>query len=117
MKDRITIGGHDGTFAAYIARPKTVLDPAVVVLQELFGANADIRKHCDELAEQGSLVIMGRITMPPRLTLPTVGRANFYISNSSDLRCSRRAKPRHEIVRFRSGALTKTRRSQTRPAR
>src|SRR5271154_4010525 len=33
-----------------------------------------------------SLVIMGRITTPPRLTLPTVGRANFYINNCSDLR-------------------------------
>src|SRR5277367_5088356 len=31
-----------------------------------------------------SLVIMGRITTPPRLTLPTVGRANFYISNCGD---------------------------------
>src|ERR1700681_238234 len=52
MKDRITIEGHDGAFAAYIARPKTLPAPAVVVLQELFGVNADIRKHCDELAEQ-----------------------------------------------------------------
>src|SRR5277367_5859821 len=32
------------------------------------------------------LVIMGRITTPRRLTLPTVGRANFYISNCGDLR-------------------------------
>jgi carboxymethylenebutenolidase len=31
--------------------------PAVVVLQELFGVNADIRKHCDELAEQGYLAV------------------------------------------------------------
>jgi dienelactone hydrolase len=30
---------------------------AVVVLQELFGVNADIRKHCDELAEQGYLAV------------------------------------------------------------
>src|SRR5271163_2406307 len=52
MKDQITIEGHDGAFAAYIARPKTVSAPAVIVLQELFGVNADIRKHCDELAEQ-----------------------------------------------------------------
>jgi carboxymethylenebutenolidase len=29
--------------------------PAVIVLQELFGVNADIRKTCDELAEQGFL--------------------------------------------------------------
>jgi hypothetical protein len=53
MKDHITIDGHDGAFAAYIARPKTSPAPAVVVLQEVFGVNADIRKTCDELAEQG----------------------------------------------------------------
>src|SRR4029077_3703060 len=40
-------------FAAYIARPKTLPAPAVVVLHEVFGVNADIRKTCDELAEQG----------------------------------------------------------------
>jgi carboxymethylenebutenolidase len=57
MKDRITIKGRDGAFVAYIARPKTVPAPAVVVLQELFGVNADIRKHCDELAEQGYLAL------------------------------------------------------------
>jgi len=57
MKDRITIEGHDGAFAAYIARPKTVSAAAVVVLQELFGVNADIRKTCDELAEQGFIAV------------------------------------------------------------
>ena len=45
MKDHITIKGQDGAFGAYIARPKTLPAPAVVVLQELFGVNADIRKH------------------------------------------------------------------------
>ena len=54
MKDHISVTGQDGTFAAYIARPKTSPAPAVVVLQELFGVNADIRKTCDELAEQGA---------------------------------------------------------------
>src|SRR6201984_3016649 len=57
MKDRITIEGRDGAFAAYIARPKTLPAPAVVVLQELFGVNADIRKTCDELAEQSFLAV------------------------------------------------------------
>src|SRR5271170_5524547 len=57
MKDHITIAGHDGAFAAYMARPKTVPGPAVVVLQELFGVNADIRQHCDELAGQGFLAV------------------------------------------------------------
>ena len=44
MKDHITVQGQDGKFAAYIARTETVPAPAVVVLQELFGVNADIRR-------------------------------------------------------------------------
>jgi carboxymethylenebutenolidase len=57
MKDHITIEGRDGAFGAYMARPKTLSAPAVVVLQEIFGVNADIRKTCDELAEQGFLAV------------------------------------------------------------
>jgi carboxymethylenebutenolidase len=57
MKDRITIEGRNGAFGAYIARPKTLPAPAVVVLHEVFGVNADIRKHCDELAEQGFIAV------------------------------------------------------------
>ena len=58
MKDHITIAGHDGVFAAYIARPKNVPAPAVIVLAgAVFGVNADIRNHCDELAEQGFLAV------------------------------------------------------------
>jgi carboxymethylenebutenolidase len=57
MEDRITIEGRDGMFNAYVARPKTLPASTVVVLQELFGVNADIRKTCDELAEQGFLAV------------------------------------------------------------
>jgi carboxymethylenebutenolidase len=57
MTNRINIEGRDDTFNAYIARPKTLPAPAVVVLQELFGVNADIRKTCDELAEQGFVAV------------------------------------------------------------
>ncbi|MFZ1904787.1 MAG: dienelactone hydrolase family protein [Steroidobacteraceae bacterium] len=57
MKDQITINGRDGAFRAYIARPDELPAPAVVVLQELFGVNADIRKHCDELAELGFIAV------------------------------------------------------------
>src|ERR1700743_2056 len=57
MGDRITIEGQDGAFNAYIARPKSVPAAAVVVLQELFGVNADIRKTCEELAEQGFVAV------------------------------------------------------------
>jgi carboxymethylenebutenolidase len=57
MKDRITIEGRDGAFGAYISRPKTLPAPAVVVLHEVFGVNADIRKTCNELAEQGFIAV------------------------------------------------------------
>jgi len=53
MGDRMTIKGQKGTFGAYVGRPKTSSAPAVVVLQELFGVNADIRKTGDELADLG----------------------------------------------------------------
>jgi len=57
MKDHLTIKGQDGAFGSYISRPRTLPAPAVVVLQELFGVNADIRKTCDELTEQGFLAV------------------------------------------------------------
>src|SRR6201987_3517087 len=57
MNDRIIIEGRDGPFAAYIAPPQAQPAPAVIVLQEVFGVNADIRKHCDELAKQGFLAV------------------------------------------------------------
>jgi carboxymethylenebutenolidase len=57
MKDHITVEGRDGTFDGYIARPNTLPAAAVVVLHEVFGVNADIRKHCDELAEQGFIAV------------------------------------------------------------
>src|SRR5580658_1949627 len=57
MKHQITITGQNGAFAAYIARPESSPAPAIVVLQELFGVNADIREHCDELAEQGFIAV------------------------------------------------------------
>jgi carboxymethylenebutenolidase len=57
MESQITIDSPDGTFHAYISRPATSAAPAVVVLQELFGVNADIRATCDELAKQGFIGI------------------------------------------------------------
>src|SRR6202162_1589551 len=53
MENRITIKGRAGTFGAYVAQPAAQPAPAVIVLHEVFGVNADIRKTCDELAEQG----------------------------------------------------------------
>jgi dienelactone hydrolase len=55
--DHLFHNNGDGTFGAYVARPKTLPASAVVVFQELFGVNADIRKTCDELAEQGFFAV------------------------------------------------------------
>jgi len=57
MMDHINVVGQGTSFSAYIARPKTLPTSAVVVLQELFGVNADIRKHCDVLAKEGFLAV------------------------------------------------------------
>ena len=43
----------DGTFKAYIARPAIVPAPVIVVVQEIFGVNADLRDTCDEFATGG----------------------------------------------------------------
>lgn len=52
---RITV--PDGEFAAYLAMPAALPAPAMVVLQEIFGINRDIRATCDELAEQGFIAL------------------------------------------------------------
>src|ERR1700728_3051370 len=57
MDNQIVVGSPEGTFHAYIARPAKSPAPVVVVLQELFGVNADIRATCDELAVQGFIAI------------------------------------------------------------
>jgi carboxymethylenebutenolidase len=57
MENQIVMESPDGTFRAYIARPKALPAPAIVVLHEVFGVNADIRKTCDELTEQGFVAV------------------------------------------------------------
>jgi carboxymethylenebutenolidase len=57
MSQFITVDTLDGSFSAYIARPKTMPAPVIVVVQEIFGVNADLRATCDELAAQGYLAV------------------------------------------------------------
>lgn len=57
MNERITVTTADGSFDAYVARPAASPAPAVVVIQEIFGINADMRAHCDELAAKGYLAV------------------------------------------------------------
>ena len=53
----LTIKTADGDFSAYVARPSTAKAPAIVVIQEIFGVNAVMRKIADDLAAQGYLAI------------------------------------------------------------
>ena len=48
---------EDETFSAYVARPADPPKAAIVVIQEIFGVNAGIRRKCDKLAEDGYLAI------------------------------------------------------------
>jgi carboxymethylenebutenolidase len=57
MENQLVIETPDGSFSAYVSRSTKLPAPVVVVLQELFGVNADIRATCDELAKQGFIAI------------------------------------------------------------
>ena len=54
---QITTLANDGSFSAYIARPEGEPSAAIVVIQEIFGVNAGIRRKCDKLAEAGYLAV------------------------------------------------------------
>lgn len=59
MTDMMTIATLDGQgrFAAYCAEPAGTPRAAIIVIQEIFGVNAGIRRKCDRLAEDGYLAI------------------------------------------------------------
>lgn len=59
MTNTTTIKTLDGTgdFATYRAIPAGTPKAAIVVIQEIFGVNAGIRRKCDTLAEAGYLAI------------------------------------------------------------
>lgn len=59
MTESATLTTLDGSdeFTAYIARPADTPKAAVVVIQEIFGVNAGIRRKCDLLAEEGYLAV------------------------------------------------------------
>ncbi len=59
MTTTITIDALDSSehFAAYVAKPEGEARAAIIVIQEIFGVNAGIRRKCDTLAEAGYLAI------------------------------------------------------------
>ncbi|MCD1622744.1 dienelactone hydrolase family protein [Citromicrobium bathyomarinum] len=54
---RITTLDGDKDFMAYVAQPEGESRAAIVVIQEIFGVNAGIRRKCDLLAEAGYLAV------------------------------------------------------------
>ena len=59
MKNEVRIKAHDkGSFSAYITYPESDLPaPAVVVIQEIFGVNANMRRICDNISQAGFVAI------------------------------------------------------------
>lgn len=55
----ITINAADrsGSFQAYVATPKSLPAPAIIVIQEIFGVNEDMRKKCDAFAQAGYIAV------------------------------------------------------------
>jgi|TARA_B100000315_G_scaffold245042_1_gene270441 carboxymethylenebutenolidase len=53
----ITIDTSDGGYFGYLASPASGTGPGVLVIQEIFGVNADMRAHCDRLANEGYLAL------------------------------------------------------------
>ncbi|MBD3886320.1 dienelactone hydrolase family protein [Phormidium tenue FACHB-886] len=71
MSKYITVDTHDGIFQSYVARPDVLPAPTIVVIQEIFGVNADIRDTCDELALQGYIAVSPDLfwRMEPRIDM------------------------------------------------
>lgn len=59
MSETVTIANlsGDAKFDAYVARPAETPKAAILVIQEIFGVNAGIRRKCDKFAEEGYLAI------------------------------------------------------------
>ena len=59
MSEMLAITPLDGqgSFTAYCARPEGKTRAAIIVIQEIFGVNAGIRRKCDRWAESGYLAL------------------------------------------------------------
>nr|WP_137677032.1 dienelactone hydrolase family protein [Parerythrobacter lutipelagi] len=73
MSETVTIQGLDGdeTFTAYFAKPAGTPKAAIIVIQEIFGVNAGIRRKCDKWAEEGYVAVAPDLffRMEPNLQL------------------------------------------------
>ncbi|RJG12065.1 dienelactone hydrolase family protein [Pseudomonas cavernicola] len=53
----LVITTPDGDFSAFVALPKADSAPVIVVIQEIFGINADMRETCRQLAALGYIAV------------------------------------------------------------
>ena len=74
----LRVASPEGPFEAYVARPVAPGRPAIVVLHEVFGVNADLRSTCDELAAAGFLAIC------PELFWRQESRVDLSVRDPSD---------------------------------
>lgn len=53
------VNASDGSFEPYLVRPTKTVGPvpAIIVVQEIFGVNADIRTTCEEVASHGFIAV------------------------------------------------------------
>lgn len=57
MGEKIQIKTDGGAFDAYLAKPTSGTGPGIVVIQEIFGVNANVRAIADELAAAGYVAL------------------------------------------------------------
>jgi carboxymethylenebutenolidase len=58
MTDVLIKAADEGQFGAYLAEPKgTEKTPGMIVIQEIFGINGNVRSICDDYAAQGYIAI------------------------------------------------------------
>ncbi|MCK6449961.1 MAG: dienelactone hydrolase family protein [Alphaproteobacteria bacterium] len=57
MPDVKIAARDDGSFSAYLAKPRSGKGPGVLVIQEIFGVNAVMREITDDMAKQGYVAV------------------------------------------------------------
>lgn len=53
----VSISSPDGSFSAYLAAPASDKGPAMIIIQEIFGVNANVRAIADQYAAAGYFAI------------------------------------------------------------
>lgn len=57
MTTQIIPAKDGGSFHAYVAMPAVLPAPTIILIQEIFGVNAEMREKCDEYAKAGYIAV------------------------------------------------------------